>query len=328
MLIISNKLFIFILSITAQKILELSGMIGVDVQEIIYFWLLFYLMAATISFCIDRRTCRSNVKDTQLTQSWQSPGWWVWKEVRNGRETNPISKRTERKGEKKQGVCVTGKLKWCDVERESREDDGKSRHALLWFSRRCVKIDKVRHSWSYTQTQTEAHLKNTSFRREAIRFHYLLSRSLLYPPWGCGTRLWLSHTHARAPPPNTHARTHTNRVKRAPRRRSTYKLPCLKRAQNKNRQIYSFNWPAIFLPSSTCVSVIWVTTPMLPKAIQSFKCSQPSFTIKISFTFSRPLFTLSVHFIWTNAYLCYMASAAICSEKLNKINCLFTCWKA
>lgn len=37
MLIISNKLFILILSITAQKILELSGMIGVDVQEIIYF---------------------------------------------------------------------------------------------------------------------------------------------------------------------------------------------------------------------------------------------------------------------------------------------------
>lgn len=168
MLIISNKLFILILSITAQKILELSGM-RVDVQEIIYFWLLFYLMAATISFCIDRRTCRSNLKDTQLTQSWQSPGWWVWKEVRNGRETNPISKRTERKGKKKQGVCVTGKLKWCDVERESREDDGKSRHALLWFSRRCVKIDKVRHSCSYTQTQTEAHLKKNIFQKRGYQ---------------------------------------------------------------------------------------------------------------------------------------------------------------
>lgn len=208
MLIISNKLFIFILSITAQKILELSGMIGVDVQEIIYFWLLFYLMAATISFCIDRRTCRSNVKDTQLTQSWQSPGWWVWKEVRNGRETNPISKRTERKGKKKQGVCVTGKLKWCDVERESREDDGKSRHALLWFSRRCVKIDKVRHSCSYTQTQTEAHLKK-HLSEERLSDSTTCCHALCFIPLEDVALVFDCHTLMHVPLLPTHMPGHT-----------------------------------------------------------------------------------------------------------------------
>lgn len=150
------------------------------------------------AFC-DRRGCRGKLIHFWICFTWwqQSQKRWtstidssialcnseLWREASEGKHINQMWKW------KKLEACVTGKLEWCDVEKESRGYDAKSRDALLWFSSRWVKTD--------THTRT----------LQLIIFHSLHTLSLLYPPRGRVSHLCLLHTHSCAPPVQTHTYT-------------------------------------------------------------------------------------------------------------------------